>query len=63
MELLSQGAEAKLYVDGDKVQKQRTAKSYRHPLLDKKLRESRTRKELKVLTRLQELGIPVPQTF
>ena len=63
MELLSQGAEAKLYVAAGKVHKQRTAKTYRHPLLDKKLRASRTRKELKVLGRLKELDIPVPETF
>lgn len=47
--LISQGAEAKLYhVDG-KLIKERIKKSYRHKIIDEKLRKIRTRKEAKLL--------------
>lgn len=49
MELLSIGAEASIYVDGDNIVKTRIAKSYRHPDIDKELRRRRTRREAKVL--------------
>ena len=52
MKQISQGAEAKLYSDGKKVIKHRFSKSYRHPELDKKIRQFRTRREAKVLERL-----------
>jgi Kae1-associated kinase Bud32 len=49
MKLISQGAEARLYRDGDRVLKQRIAKSYRLPVLDLQLRKQRTRSEAKLL--------------
>jgi len=52
---LSQGAEAVLEREGDVVSKIRLAKTYRHPIIDHKLRQFRTRREAKVLSKL-----PVP---
>jgi Kae1-associated kinase Bud32 len=64
MSIIAQGAEAIITLithDGKQaVLKDRPVKRYRHPILDKNLRTSRTRKELKVLTQAQALGIPVP---
>ncbi|MFH1649002.1 MAG: KEOPS complex kinase/ATPase Bud32 [Candidatus Woesearchaeota archaeon] len=56
MKAIAQGAEATLYLDGATVVKQRIPKSYRHPLLDEKLRAQRTRKEAKILKSLPILG-------
>ncbi len=47
--LISQGAEAKLFQDNKILIKQRVKKSYRHKIIDKKLRKLRTRKEAKLL--------------
>jgi Kae1-associated kinase Bud32 len=55
---IAQGAEAKLFKTGNKVIKDRFAKTYRHKELDSKLRKSRTKKEAKVLIKMKELGIP-----
>lgn len=55
MDLIAQGAEAKLYRDGEAVIKERVRKGYRHPKIDEALRAQRTRREAKVLERL-----PVP---
>ncbi len=60
--LLSQGAEAKIYKT-DFIIKHRTKKSYRHPQLDKKIRERRTKSEAKLLQKAHELGINVPLPF
>ena len=51
MEKLAQGAEAIVYRDGDKVVKHRFSKTYRHPQLDKSLRQFRTRREGKVISK------------
>ncbi|RLE39318.1 Kae1-associated kinase Bud32 [Candidatus Woesearchaeota archaeon] len=61
MKQIYQGAEAKLYLEGNKVIKDRFKKKYRHPELDKKLTYSRTKREAKVLQKLQELGFPAPR--
>jgi Kae1-associated kinase Bud32 len=53
--LIAQGAEAKLYLQGDKVIKHRTAKTYRHPVLDKKIRKSRTKSEAKLIEKAGKL--------
>ncbi|MHA2407486.1 MAG: KEOPS complex kinase/ATPase Bud32, partial [Candidatus Ranarchaeia archaeon] len=62
--LFKQGAEANLYLEewfGKKVvRKHRIAKSYRHPLLDKRLRQQRTRHEARLIAEARELGIPTP---
>jgi TP53 regulating kinase and related kinases len=70
---LSQGAEAVIELHEDiheesngdapakKVVKKRITKSYRHPVLDNTLRKSRTRREAKILEKLQSTNVPVPQ--
>jgi len=60
-EIISQGAEAILYRDGDKVLKDRISKDYRQKELDNSLRKARTRREAKVLTKLKEIGVPGPK--
>jgi len=57
---IGHGAEAILYKDGSQVMKERLAKAYRLPALDESLRKFRTRREAKVLGRLQEMGFPSP---
>ena len=61
MEFLDSGAEAVIYADKTMVRKDRVEKSYRHPILDKALRQSRTRREAKVLEELKKSGFPAPQ--
>lgn len=61
MKLIYQGAEAKLYVDNDRLIKERIQKGYRINYLDIKLRKSRTRKEAKILQKLQEINFPAPK--
>jgi len=67
MKAIGRGAEATLYLSKikgkAKVVKKRLEKKYRHPLLDIKLRKSRTRREERVLQRLNERGINAPQFF
>ncbi len=60
MKLIAQGAEAKLYQDNAAVIKERIAKAYRHPELDESLRKFRTRREAKVLQKLEDLQFPAP---
>lgn len=63
MKLISQGAEAKIFLDEGRnlIVKDRIAKSYRHPELDKRLRKRRTKSEKKILKSSRELaGINVP---
>lgn len=57
---IAQGAEAIIYSDGEVVTKDRFEKTYRHPELDKRLRQFRTRREAKVLQKLKEFGFPCP---
>lgn len=65
--VVGKGAEATLYLTKLKgkpaVEKKRGVKKYRHPLLDEKLRKSRTRREERVLQRLNERSASVPQYF
>jgi Kae1-associated kinase Bud32 len=58
---LSQGAEAIIYTDYKTVVKDRFEKKYRHPVLDKELRKFRTRRESRILEKLQELKFPAPR--
>ena len=57
---IAQGAEAILYQDNNKVIKERFSKKYRLEHLDKSLRQFRTRREAKVLGKLEELKFPSP---
>ena len=57
---IAQGAEAVLYQDGALVIKERISKGYRLASLDESLRRFRTKREAKVLSKLEELNFPVP---
>ena len=63
MTIIGRGAEAVLTMTATGVQKHRLEKKYRHPELDRKLRQFRTRREAKVLKKLKEIGFPVPKVF
>tara|TARA_Y100000310_G_C20693469_1_gene823885 strand:- start:1835 stop:2440 length:606 start_codon:yes stop_codon:yes gene_type:complete len=58
---IAQGAEAVILQDKSRIIKERLSKSYRLPQLDESLRKFRTRREAKVLTRLEEMNFPAPQ--
>jgi Kae1-associated kinase Bud32 len=60
MHKLAQGAEAILYEDRGTIIKKRLSKSYRLPQLDESLRKFRTRREAKVLGKLEEMHFPSP---
>ncbi|MAG08250.1 Kae1-associated kinase Bud32 [Candidatus Woesearchaeota archaeon] len=59
-QLIAQGAEAKLFLD-DNIIKQRIKKSYRIKEIDDKLRKRRTRREAKVIQKLNIIGLPCPK--
>ncbi len=68
MKLLSQGAEAKVYLDKDSnnntvIIKERIPKSYRIAILDDSIRKFRTKREAKVLQKCTELKIDVPKVY
>ena len=62
--LLEQGAEGRVFKSTFKNQicviKHRFPKKYRHPILDKRLRKSRTKSEVKNIKKAQQLGILTP---
>ena len=60
---IAQGAEAVLFANEGRVLKHRLAKSYRHPELDMLLRKSRTRKEARIIEKIQSLKFPSPKLF
>ncbi len=69
-ELVSQGAEAKLWkipagplFDVPCIAKERFSKAYRHPALDEKLTKQRCRAESRILTKCVEKGIPAPRVL
>jgi len=57
---IAQGAEAILYKDRGTIIKERLSKAYRLPHLDESLRQFRTRREAKILQKLEELNFPAP---
>ncbi len=59
--ILAQGAEAKIRLDKGNIIKERFSKAYRYPHLDESLRQFRTRREAKILQRLEELNFPAPK--
>lgn len=67
LEILKQGAEAKLYIDKFNGQqclvKERFRKKYRHPDLDTQLTKERMRAESKSISRCAAAGILVPKIF
>ncbi|ADM11640.1 O-sialoglycoprotein endopeptidase/protein kinase [Encephalitozoon intestinalis ATCC 50506] len=61
MGFLFQGAESIISDDGETISKKRVSKSYRIKTLDQKITRSRTRREAKILKKLEELGMPAPR--
>ena len=61
MEQIGKGAEAVIYLNEGKVLKDRISKSYRLPEIDAKLRKARTRREAKVIEKLNQIGVPGPK--
>ncbi len=61
--LISQGAEAKLFLEEDKILKNRFQKSYRIKEIDEKLRSFRTRREAKILQKLEAINFPAPKVI
>ncbi|MBI4439412.1 Kae1-associated serine/threonine protein kinase [Candidatus Woesearchaeota archaeon] len=59
--LIYQGAEAKIYRDGNKIIKERIQKDYRIPEIDSVLRKFRTKREEKVYRVLEKIGFPAPR--
>ncbi len=57
---IAQGAEAVLFKDRGTIIKERLSKAYRLPHLDQSLRQFRTRREAKILQKLEELNFPAP---
>lgn len=60
-EVIDSGAEATISKEGDAIIKQRVQKGYRIAEIDEKLRKFRTRREAKVLDKLQEINFPAPR--
>lgn len=58
---IAQGAEAVLFEDRGTIIKERLRKNYRLPQLDEALRKFRTRREAKILQKLEELNFPAPR--
>ena len=59
--LIAQGAEAKIYLEKDNILKHRFKKSYRIEEIDEKLRSFRTRREAKILKKLESINFPSPK--
>ena len=59
-QLIAQGAESKLFLEDNKIVKDRFRKTYRIKEIDERLRKFRTKREAKVLEKLQAIGFPVP---
>ena len=59
--LIAQGAEAKLFLEKNRIIKDRIKKDYRIKQIDERLRKSRTRREAKILDKLQILSFPGPK--
>src|SRR3989338_6371938 len=60
-QILGQVAEATVYKVKDSVVKHRVPKNYRHPEIDETLRGFRTRREAKVLGKLNAINFPCPK--
>ena len=58
---IAQGAEAVVYKNNEEIIKERFSKKYRLQHLDESLRKFRTRREAKVLGKLDELQFPAPK--
>ena len=58
---IAQGAEAKLFLEQNNILKNRFQKSYRIKEIDDRLRGFRTRREAKILQKLQKINFPAPR--
>ena len=63
MRLIAKGAEANLYLEGDKLIKHRIKKDYRVKELDSKLRRQRTKRESKLMDRSLRAGVSTPRVY
>lgn len=63
MELIAQGAEARILSDKKVVVKDRFEKKYRLRVLDGLLRSSRTKREAKILDKLAAVDFPAPKVL
>ena len=63
MKLISQGAEAKLFLENGTVRKHRLPKPYRIKEMDDMLRGTRTRREAKTLAKLAAINFPAPKVL
>ncbi|MBR9677769.1 MAG: Kae1-associated serine/threonine protein kinase [Nanoarchaeota archaeon] len=61
MKLVAMGAEAKIYVQGDKILKDRIRKDYRIKEIDERIRKERTRKESRLLQKAIRAGVKAPR--
>jgi len=59
--IIAQGAEAVLRKQKNSIIKERIPKDYRLAEIDNKLRSSRTRREAKILKKLEEIRFPAPR--
>ena len=59
--LIAQGAESKLFLAGNRIIKNRFKKNYRIKEIDERLRKFRTKREAKVLQRLEEINFSSPK--
>ena len=59
--LIAQGAEARIFLEDNKIKKERFQKTYRLKQLDNKLRGFRTRREAKILEKLNAINFPSPR--
>ncbi|OKY78229.1 MAG: tRNA A-37 threonylcarbamoyl transferase component Bud32 [Candidatus Methanohalarchaeum thermophilum] len=60
MNLIERGAEAEIYLEDDEIIKKRTRKRYRHPEVDRYIREKRTKKEAQITSEVRKVGVPTP---
>ena len=60
MKIISQGAEAIIYLENDEITKHRIKKNYRIEEIDIKKRKYPTRNEAKLLQKAKDLGVNVP---
>ena len=61
MQKLDSGADATIFKDKNIIVKDRLEKNYRIKEIDDKLRKFRTRREAKVLNKLEEMNFPAPR--
>lgn len=61
MKQIAEGAEARIYLEGNRIVKDRISKGYRIKEIDERLRKFRTRREAKIFGALQRIGFPLPR--